>query len=1223
MTLCSPKSTSCGDSIAVSRFNILDRNESIHRNLLLEASAGTGKTFAIENIVVRFLLGTENHEPMLIENILVVTFTRMAARELKERIHANLEKSLTFFKSLLLGEAIVDGPDYLLAYAERGNLAMQQAKKNLEKALFTFDKAQIFTIHGFCWRMLKNYSVEAGISLDASSMEDQSLSITHQMQVVRDFIRSELDPSKYSLQQLNILTNKFKRDIEKLQQELLIQISKGMDIIAPTSFEILLLEFQQEMQKLKLEFGYQSEKLLEDFFSMAPSYKELCDKSGDIYPEKLAKAERFAKLFDQKEWTAEDFDRLIEDGLIYVEAFDPSLLKVKAKSTLKPQLHYPLILEELTKKLLPLISEAGNEDFIFARVASDCRTFVVNYQKQEELFGNTDLLVQMEKTVEKTAFRDCVRNSLQAAIVDEFQDTDPIQWRIFSQLFAAGGWKGYLHLVGDPKQSIYAFRQADIYTYLDAAEKLGKNALATLDTNFRSQPSLINALNAFFSSASEPFVLPKTSQSLPYRNVRAGRTDTSRFSKNPSLVFWTVRNESKRKASVIQIETDFLLPAIVEDILNMHEKENVHFDQFAILIADRHQAKRAAEYLRKFDIPIKSQKGIDLRSSSVVDEMKDLLNGVLNYRSKSEINKALACRLVGKTHKELRLHEDDTLLFPIVEQFARLKTILKDAGFAQFYSVFMDSVWHYDGKTVLQRLLSEEGGREFYREWQDLADLLVSEEKSQNLLPQELIDCLNEFIELSNNDEDKVKAYVDPDEEGVTILTMHMSKGLEFDVVFALGLLNSKLPKDSLIPLESENQRLFAPVKNENDPRFIKHCEECDAEKMRQLYVALTRAREKLYVPFINETHAKEVPLGSASPIDLFVARMFRQASDYRGLYQHLLQENGKTLKILVEKFPETMKVIDLESRQKQIPTRKKSEPPVLLSPKKVKFEAKTQLIQSFTSLTHSISRGQTHLATAQKVEVKRVARPSRPGPGRDALATPPQLYEQLPLLDEDFIVPHDFTHVNKTEHTLPTGNETGVLLHKIFEVLPFDVARNMTDYTPLKPLIAPFLKGTAFVAWEDAIAKIVYQSLKTTLNKGFCLAEVDPNKVYQETEFFYPCDVEHAVMKEIEAQPGFMKGVVDLFFEYQGMYYLLDWKSNWLGPTAMHYDRPRLDAAMVANHYDFQAKIYYEAFKRYLKIFNKRNFEEIFGGVYYFFVRGVGDTTGILHYSTESLEQK
>lgn len=1173
-------------------FNVLDRTESVHRHLLLEASAGTGKTFAIENIVVRLLLESKGSSPpLLIENILVVTFTRMAARELKERIHSNLQRNLEFLKRALdQGETKQPFPDYLLAHVELGKEAIRFAKKSIERALFSFDRAQIFTIHGFCWRMLKNYSMEAGMSLKFSSQEDDSLSTTRLMQVIRDFLKNQLTPSIYSPQQLKIITQRAKRDSKRLQLDLLNQMNRGLEIESPPAFFELLERFQNKMSLLRKTFAFEGLKILEDFLTLAPSYKQLLNKNKQVHPEKMAKAERFAALFDKQTWEAKELDILIEDGLFLIEAFDSSLLMAKAKQVSANALHYPNLLTILRNELEPLISQARSEASLFCRLASDCQKFVSHYQEQEEMFGHSHLLIQMRKAIDRPAFASRIRASYLAAIVDEFQDTDPIQWEIFSLLFASknSNWSGSLNLVGDPKQSIYAFRQADIYTYLSAAETLGPASFATLDTNFRSRSSLIDALNVLFNSAEETFVLPKLSSFLPYRDVAVGRTESIGLADSEaSLQFWGVKSESRLKDPLVEVETHCLLPAIAKELVFLKEQKGIRFGQCAILIADRFQASRVCHYLKTLEIPVKSQKGVDISCSKAVDEMRDLLNGVMNYSSKSTLNIALASRLIGMTHRELLLLENQENLFAITEQFNLLRKIFNEHGFAKFYPSFMQSSWHRDGKSVLERLLSRLDGLEFYREWEDLADLMISEEYFENLLPQGVIAFLDRLEQLSCNEDDRIKAYVEHDNEGVSVLTTHMSKGLEFDVVFALGLIKRTKPSDSnLIPLEKEKKHNLCAVENKDDLHYQKFCEESDAEKMRQLYVALTRSKEKLYVPFVIHENQKEIPLGSASPMELFLARLDKPKTDYKGLYKRLCLEDGSTISTLVAKFPTKMHVSFLNKKINPIETEKVIRHTVLNAPKEIKPPLSFKALQSFTSLAPCKNLG-------------------------------------LPSRLEDLDVPHDFSIEEKTAHTLPSGMDTGSLFHKIFDDLPFDCARNLMNHSALSPLISPFLKGTPFASWEDVVTQMVFNALKTPLGqsgKEFCLSDLDSKKIFKEMPFFYPLDAQHKMFKGTAVKPGYLKGSMDVFFEHQGKYYLLDWKSNWLGLSNSFYGLPYLQEAMSFSRYDLQAAIYSEALKKYLKIFHKNPFEQIFGGVYYFFIRGLSPTTGIWHRQSKEM---
>jgi exodeoxyribonuclease V beta subunit len=223
----------------------------------------------------------------------------------------------------------------------------------------------------------------------------------------------------------------------------------------------------------------------------------------------------------------------------------------------------------------------------------------------------------------------------------------------------------------------------------------------------------------------------------------------------------------------------------------------------------------------------------------------------------------------------------------------------------------------------------------------------------------------------------------------------------------------------------------------------------------------------------------------------------------------------------------------------------------------------------------------------------------------------------------EEVPAPHDFfCEVGKNPHYLPAGSETGTFLHEILENVSFMDAKSWNSSVDVETWIRPTLKGTLFMEWESVIASMVYDAFKTPLpgtDGGFCLADVDPRKVYRETEFFYgsePVGVHGGLLfDEGGVQPGFLKGVIDLFFEHKGKYYLVDWKSNWLGLNIESYGEKGLDVAMRQHNYHLQAGIYAEALRRYLGLFDRRPFELLFGGAYYLFLRGISLSSGIYHF--------
>jgi exodeoxyribonuclease V beta subunit len=1159
-------------------FDVLSRTESVHRNLLLEASAGTGKTFAIENIIARLLiedpsLENKTSEPLAIDQVLALTFTKAAARDLKSRILANLHAVLAH-----LDEAS-SPPDYLAAYLQADPQNRSKARLRLEQAIRTFDQAQISTIHSFCWRMLRRYAVEAGVSFDFASKEEAGGRMAARMQqVVRDFVRTELGPERIHPVQLKLLVKHCRGDPEQLIRQLYGEL-QGTIFTLPASFDQLLSRFHRALQRIQEQGQFEPEKVLADFIASAPLYKGTRNKQRQIYPEMIEKVVWFAALLTGGACSRADFARLIDEGLVYLKAFDPAQLSLKKQPL--PELHYPQLSALLKQELQPLVSEAANPHLLFSCVAGECQRFWQRCCREEELLGHQDLLLQMQRALQNPLFIEKIRAQFRAVLVDEFQDTDPLQWEIFKTLFCSG-WKGFFQLIGDPKQSIYAFRQADIYTYLAAAEVLGSQAHATLDTNYRSTPQLVDALNRLFGAVNALFPLPKTASELIYRPVRAGLKPALHI--GASLQFWTVKStmpKQKFHEGLRQWEEERFLPAIASEILDLKQKQQAAFQHIAILVADKHQALQVEKYFKKCGIPVRNQKGGNLAKTSAFEAMQELVRGILFYR-KSPLKRLLGGLLIGMQQEQmLALEEDIERKGALFEQCRMLQQQLIEQGFTRFYTRFMQSRWQPDGPAVLEHLLQLKEGLQFYSEWQEVADWLMAEEARTRFSAEGLLLFLEECEQRAA--EDEAQRSVSSEAEQVALLTMHSSKGLEFEYVFALGLLKRTRAPNLYVAAEEQHAQRRLPLADESDPRYLKQCEEVDAEKMRQLYVVLTRAKRRVYIPVALAEEPQDPPsYGTASPIDLLLAKLSAPAESYSELYRGIAAQNGQALEKLLcsdsqadisQRFLEAQTAPPLFKAQQQALDVALMRPPMrAFTPPSALF------IQSYSSL---LSSGEeTHEAWSTQA------------------------------------APHDFFALDKSPHTLPSGAETGVLLHKILEAIPFAALKSAAAPSELHPLIAPFVRAGRYAAWQEPIAAMLFHTLKTPLTDGentFALADVHPKKIYREADFLYACPSQ-SLFEGIALRPGFLKGVIDLVFEHGGKYYLLDWKSNWLGPSAEYYQPHHLEEAMRLHGYFMQAQIYQEALKRYLGCFDQRPFSELFGGTFYLFMRGVGPGTGIFY---------
>ncbi|HEY5260397.1 MAG TPA: UvrD-helicase domain-containing protein, partial [Rhabdochlamydiaceae bacterium] len=367
---------------------------------------------------------------------------------------------------------------------------------------------------------------------------------------VEDFFRTGLSPALYSTQQLALALKKQRNQIDRLVHAVVIEMGKESD--STLTFQELFTSFECSLS------AFYGNSILDLYEQIAPSFKKMTS------PALLTQVKHFDSLLASGSCTPEQFDFFLKDAECFLEKFTLDNLKKKAAMpSLGP-------LESMKRTLLPLIETASDTKKIIQRMAKECK----KAWEKKDLYTPDRLLTAMQQALKEPLFVERVRKRYRAAIVDEFQDTDPIQWEIFQTLFLSEEAPlSAVYLVGDPKQSIYAFRKADIYTYLAAQELLGADAVHHLDTNFRSDAPLIQGLNTLFSAA-HWITLPTANKILPYHCVKAS-------ARNPDRVF----NDDKGSVHFFCGSERNFLPFIVSEIQALKDQ------QIAILVKDRYQAE--------------------------------------------------------------------------------------------------------------------------------------------------------------------------------------------------------------------------------------------------------------------------------------------------------------------------------------------------------------------------------------------------------------------------------------------------------------------------------------------------------------------------------------------------------------------------------------------------------------------------------------------------------
>lgn len=979
----------------MSSFDILSRATPLQRRLFLEASAGTGKTFTIEHLVVRLLLETD----LTLEQILVVTFTRAATRELKVRIRANLEKTLSG-----------DQPfDYLTGLTE-------QQRDKIKTALLTFERAQIFTIHGFCHRLLQEFAFEAFVGLELQEWEEKE-----EKWALLQFLRTShhLTP-----QQMKRLLGFFRHDIDKLVEKLL-SISETAS--APASAKMLLVEANEKLSRIS-PFA-----VAREFEEIRTHYKGM---TSDDFPLQAALLEG---ALQRGHLLLEEWDRLIGEEDIFLEGIESGNLKARSKFTGCTSM------EHLRQALLPLLERARSTRKILQLLSAAWLEQRKKLSRLYEKVSPDDLLKMVQERLSKPSFVEEVRKKYQAVIVDEFQDTDPVQWKIFEALFFTDSSKS-IYLVGDPKQSIYAFRQADIYTFLEAAKGFDIHQKAMLTTNYRSTEGLLSSLNRLLCT--KPWLdLPKLQQTLDVPPSHAAKKGEG------ELCFMVAEGEAAGKRwPTAEMEQKFFS-------FIMHEIHRLHLDprEIAILVKDRYQALRVKNALEKWQFPCVLYRSASLGDSIVIDLLEELIDACHGVDPLSSMKKVLLGPFVRIPIEEMT----DERVFQAKGLFAELAETWLEKGFAAFLASFLQARW--GSSSVLQTLSKEDS---LYDDFLQIVEKVLYIQD-----PHQMVQTLR-LLKAQETDE-RISAHP----HGIQIMTIHASKGLEFETVFALGLA-------SRTPLEDKPED---------------HLKELDAEKMRQLYVALTRAKRRLYIPLIPQQNSSSLQLGEASPIELFWERAAPDLSSFSHVY---LNQIAFDLKPYLE--------------QSCLP---------LIPPPARSLFFKPLFLQSFTSLAQTSG-------------------------------------ERKPVEEQE----------------IPAGAETGIVVHRIFE-------KFFNEPADLELIVRQEIQGSHLEAFEAAILTMIRQALDLPL-EGFALRDLDRNKTITEMEFLFPAD-------------GIsLKGFIDLCFEHNGKFYLIDWKTNVLE----NYSPESVEKAMIEHDYLLQGKIYATALTRYLNLYGRFS---SFGGVFFLFVRG------------------
>lgn len=1153
----------------------------LERSTLIEASAGTGKTYTITTLVVRLVsMGYS------LESILVVTFTEAAAAELRLRIRDRIAGCL---------RAWPDGDD-LSAFLSAG-ADSDLVKKRLALALASFDQASVMTIHSFCFSILRENAFESGAPFDMELLLDGPAFFT---QTVMDFFGSKIN------------------NLDPLTLSFLAQKGAG-----PNYFEQI---FRQAAGRPGLVIRPASGDLPEPPEDHANAYKKILDRIREMLNrdrEEIIALIQNHQGVDKRSYSKRNLPFWLDKSQEALQATGLPIFDMSESGD-------PLFKFTRTRLASKTRSGSPPEHPFFDRcedlldIVTQLDQTLIRLKLEFPLFFD-QALARMKETQGACFFDDLVNDlwialsngggrglaqavqaRFRACLIDEFQDTDPVQYRIFSQLFGAGRQMPFF-MIGDPKQAIYAFRGGDIFAYMAAAAQAAQSF--TLGVNYRSDPALVMGVNHLFTRHPSPFGY----ETIPFSRVATpeGAPDRIRCkgSSCPPLEMAFIPRDSLpldrggriKKAAALARMPGILARDIVallcsgERTLGADGKGRpVSPGDMAVLVRTNDQARVVYEALSGRGIPCFMSKSGSVFDSPQARELYDILCAV-NQPGHTGLLKAALSGPLFSIGPELLWDEDPEGLARWQEQFANCRQLWETHGVTAMLNrlLHQENAGRYPGTGCTERGLAN-----FFH----LSELVSRAALQQGLSRPALLKWVEKQLVPDTRDAAEDELRLESDSAAVAIVTIHKSKGLEYPLVFLPYLWDGKSgtdPKGGV--LFHDPEKGFQLTLDLGSPDFDLALdlasEEQRAEEMRLLYVALTRASAmcRIYwagVSGVDKTalagliHSKGIGDDPGLLADL--NDLVRGAGGSIGLISPAEADPRLVYR------PQTKKGKELQPRG---------------------LNRTVQPLWRMTSYTGLVT-AQPHLETV---------RDSDPEAADLLPVSSPENLQETVLLD-----------------AFPKGAGAGDFFHDLLEFMDFRDAGSAKLLAP-ELLDRYSLQGEAL---SDLACRAVSQILSVSLCAGsteaFSLGDIAPGHCLKEMAFCFDIKAWHLdrMAALLEADPvlqpyagrlrqmppqqasGFLKGFIDLIVCRGNRWYILDYKSNYLGPVYQDYDQAAMAGAMVSHDYVLQYLLYLVALDRYLTLrLRDYDYETHFGGVFYLFLRGmtIGSDTGVYFHRPSS----
>lgn len=1143
---------------------------------LIEASAGTGKTFNITRIYLRLLLERD----LKVEQLLVMTFTKAATEELRGRIDSELRRALAEWPQLVASD------EFYRQLAQR--VDGETARQRLAEALLYLDDAAIYTIHGFCSRALSQQAFASGLPLELELKDDASPLL---WQAIRDWLRQLAadEPAFALLQQAGW------HSPESFHQQFRRALTSITPVVAPSLDEIDRQAEAERQRWLDEQINPRKQAVLA---GLQQAQAELLAALVDNHKERAKRLDEWQQLLG---WLQQQDLQLPPKAAGEFINGNRYRGNEQIKNLLEPfkqlRTEFTKALEAQDKALTQQRDGAPLAALVCAGIQQIRGRFAAAKAQAAQLdFDDLiQLLAARLASTEGAALLAALRQAYPAALVDEFQDTDPAQYAIFDALYPQGDGSRLLLMIGDPKQAIYAFRGGDIFTYL--AARAAADHHWQMDTNWRSLPAVVGGYNRLFwgapltASPAELF-----GYGIGYQPVKAA--DTAKALSAPlhdplaeraALNYlWLGEQEGEEesgsgrpanKADQQQQLAHWCACEIRRLLASARlGDEPLRERDIAVLVRSGHEASVVREALRQLGYPsVYLSERDNLFASSEAAELLRLLDGLLALDSDRLLLAALSTRLLGGDAALLAQLADpnaDELWQQQRERLLSLRQLWQQRG---PMALLLHLLYHHYQPAPASHERSLTNMIHLAEQLQQAA--------GQQPHPQQLRQWLQQQIDAAQAGQgeggETAQLRLESDANLIRVVTLHGSKGLEYPLVFIPFASNYRDP----VKVGNQFIHYFEYQHSASNSRrqqvgaseeALRECRaQGEAESLRLLYVAVTRAIHRCYLGVAPTKGSHRSALGLALKLD-------SEASWTEALNQLVASSNGDALLLNGQQLPA---VVAHKADTQPLP-------PLALAQLPRAIDSRWAL-HSFSALVRDSRSAQP---ADRDAEQSSATPPPEPSAGN-----------QLAL-----------------RFALRRGSDAGILLHSLFEQLDF-TAPNWPRL--LEPLLrrSPLLSPEQQPALSDWLNDCLHSPLPPLHadDAPVTLAQLAPGRTLRECGFHFTlsqaslAQLARLLARErgearlwLPGPPqleGMMHGFIDLIFEWQGRFYLADYKSSHLGNGFADYQPAALARHVAANYYDLQYLIYALALHRYLAS-RLPGYDPArhFGGVYYLYLRGM-----------------